>query len=811
MLINLMKIVLRNLKRNKAFAILNIAGLAISIGCGLVIYNIISYESGFDSWQTHYSNIYRLINEYKVPTEGAIYSEGQVHPLGRALRDDYPGVDAVMTFYAGEGQVTIENSNGSSDMFQESSGLAYTEPNLFNIFDFKFLAGHPSDVLTNAGSVVITSSLAQKYFNLSPQMSGEALGRAITINNNITFRVTGVIADPPENTDLPFKIIGDYKSQTASNPYFRNGTDWNEYNSATNCYLLLPDNISASGFEKQLTDFFNKYNVRNPSIELKYVLQPLSDLHSGVCNNDNNRVVPEKRLIALGAVGLLLILLASINFINLSTAHAFRRVKEISIRKISGVSKLQLIFQFFGETLVISYIAALTGWLLSHFIFDYLEHFIGYKLNPDILQYPNSIIFLTILATGTGLLAGLYPSIVMAGINPFGTKRSLIAFENTKSLLVRRTLVIAQFIISLVLIIGTLVMHFQMRYFLNADLGFNKDAILVSTLPDANTEKLQVLKGELLKNPGIEKVSYATRPPMANWRVNNEINYPTLEKNRYSGNLKTADEDYLDLFRLRLIAGRNFFETKNTGEAVVNRKLTRLLGFNDPHDALGEKFEYGRGGLQFTIIGVVEDFHAESLHQEMDNVIFSNLPWNIKEIAIKFDPAIINQSGFKETIDKVKSEWNTIFPDDIFDYSFLGQQIKDMYKEEIHITSLFQLFAIISILIGCLGLYGLISYVTSRKVKEIGIRKINGAKVSEILVMLNTDFIKWVAIAFLIACPIAYYTMHKWLENFAYKITLSWWIFALAGVLALGIALLTVSWQSWRAATRNPVEALRYE
>ena len=220
MIMNLMKIVMRHLKRNKAFTILNIAGLAISIGCGLVIYNIISYESGFDSWQTHYANIYRLINEYKVPTEGAVYSEGQVHPLGRALRDDYPGVDAVMTFYAGNGQVTIENSNGTSNKFKESSGLAYAEPNLFNIFDFKFLAGNPSDALTNTGSVVITSSLAQKYFNLSPQMSGEALGKAITINNNITFRITGVMADPPENTDLPFKIIGDYKSQTASRPLF---------------------------------------------------------------------------------------------------------------------------------------------------------------------------------------------------------------------------------------------------------------------------------------------------------------------------------------------------------------------------------------------------------------------------------------------------------------------------------------------------------------------------------------------------------------------------------------------------------------
>lgn len=811
MVTNLVKIVLRNLRRNKTFSVLNIAGLAISIGCGLVIYSIISYESGFDSWQTHYANIYRLINEYKVPTESAMYGEGQVHPLGKALRDDYPGIDAVMTFYAGEGQISIENNDGSSDMFQESSGLAYAEPDIFNIFDFKFLAGNPSNALTNTGSVVISSSLAQKYFDLTPQRIEEALGKAITINNTITLQVTGIISDPPENTDLPFKIIGDYKSQTASNPYFRNGTVWDEYNSATNCYLLLPDNISASGFEKQLTDFFTKYNVRNPSIDQKYILQPLSELHSGVCDNYNNRVVPKKRLIALGVIGLFLILLASINFINLSTAQAFKRVKEIGIRKISGVNRLQLTAQFFSETLMISYIAALIGWLLSRFIFDYLEYFIGYKLNPDILQYPKSIVFLLILATGTGLLAGLYPSIVMAGLNPFSTKKSLVTFENTKSLLVRRTLVITQFTISLVLIIGTLVMHSQMYYFLNADPGFNKDAILISTLPDANTEKLQVLKSELLKNPEIEMVSFATRPPMADWRVGNMINYPTLEEDRYLGNLKTADENYLDLFSLKLIAGRNLFETKDNGEAVVNRKLTRLLGFNDPRDALGEQFEYGNRGLKFTIVGVVEDFHAMSLQQEMDNVIFSNLPWNIQEVAIKFNPAIINQSGFKETLAKIKNEWNIVFPEDIFDYSFFDRQISGMYEQEIHFTNLFQLFTIVAILIGCLGLYGLISYVTNSKVKEIGIRKVNGARASEILAMLNADFIRWITISFLIACPVAWFAMHKWLENFAYKTRLSWWIFGLAGVLAMGVSLLTISWQSWRAATRNPVESLRYE
>ena len=267
----------------------------------------------------------------------------------------------------------------------------------------------------------------------------------------------------------------------------------------------------------------------------------------------------------------------------------------------------------------------------------------------------------------------------------------------------------------------------------------------------------------------------------------------------------------MDLFQLKFVAGENYSAKKDNGNAVVNRKLTELLGFMDPSKALGERFKYGRGNFEFAIVGVVEDFHAQSLQQNMENVIFSNFSRNNKEMAVKINPATASLSGLKEAVERIQSEWQNTFPDVIFNYNFLDEQIAGLYNEEQRTTRLVQLFAIIAIIIGCLGLFGLISYVTSVKIKEIGIRKVNGAKISEILTMLNKDFIKWVVIAFVIAVPIAYYAMNKWLENFAYKTTLSWWIFALAGLLALGIALLTVSWQSWRAATRNPVEALRYE
>ena len=756
-------------------------------------------------------NIYRLINEYKDPVEGIIYYESQVHPLGEALRNDFPGIDAVMTFYAAKAQVSIENSNGYIEKYQENTGLVYAEPNIFKVFDFDFLAGDPSTAIADKGSVVISSSLAQKYFNLSEKEVGEALNHVLIINNKSALQVRGIIANPPKNTDLPFKIIANYEDQAASNDYFGSGTDWNEYSSYTNCYLLLPSQISAAIFENQLVDFYHKYHKEDSNHEQKYVLQPLSELHSGLCNNYNKRQVSTKSLMILGLIGLFLIVIASINFINLSAVQATKRFKEIGIRKIFGENKAQSIYQSLLESVLISFIAAFLGILMAHFLLIYLEDIIGFSLNLDLLTNPNMLIFLILLATTIGVLSGLYPAIIIAKMSSNVALKSSLALKTSSlSLSVRRSFVVIQFTISLVLIIGTLVMNQQLKYFSNKDLGFNKEAILLANLPNSNKDKLELLKSKLLNYPGIEMVSFGTRSPLADWKVSNAINYHTIEENQYWGNLKNIDEDYLKLYRLELIAGENISSVQNTGDAVVNRKITKLLEFEKAYEALGEKFKYGRE-LEFTIVGVVEDFHARSLQKEMENVIFSNYTFNINEMAVKINPASLSQAGHLQSIKIIQTEWDEVFPDDIMNYTFFDEKIASLYKEEKNTSKLIQLFAIIAILIGSLGLYGLISYVIIQKTKEIGIRKVNGAKVSEILTLLNKDFVKWLAIALVIASPIAYYTMNRWLENFAYRITLNWWIFALAGFLALLIALITVSWQTFNAARRNPVEALRYE
>ena len=812
MLRKLFKTIWSHLTINKIYTAINIGGLAIGIGCSLVIYKIIAYESSFDSYHKNHKNIYRLINEYKDPIEGIKYQEGQVHPLGEALRNDFSGIDAVMTYYAAEGQISIENSNGDIQKYQENTGLVYAEPNIFKVFDFNFLAGDPSKALLDKGSVVITSSLTQKYFNLSAEEVDEALGRFLIINNKGTLQVSGIISDPPMNTDLPFKIIATYKDQTLSNPYFKEGVDWQEANSATNCYLLLSNGLSVTAFENQLSAFFLKYHKKDNTIDQNYVLQPLSELHSGLCNNYSKRQVPDKSLWILGIIGLFLIIIASINFVNLSAVQATKRFKEIGIKKIYGESKPQSIFQFLLESVFISYIAAFIGLQIARFLFIYLEGDIGYQLNSDLLTSPHTLIYLILLATTIGLLSGLYPSMIIAGMSAkVALKSSLNQKYSSVSLSIRRILVIIQFTISLVLIIGTLVMNQQLIYFFNKDLGFNKESILLATLPDSNKDNRELLKAKLLKYSEIEMVSFGTRSPLADWKVYNFINYPSIEKDEYYANLKTADEDYCNLFKLKFIAGQNYSNIQNNGDVVVNRKLTELLGFNNPQEAIGEIFEYGSNGTELNIVGVVEDFHAQSLQKRMENVIFSNLSFNINEMAVKINPTTLNLSGYQEIVNKVRTEWDGVFPNDILNYNFFDDKIASLYKEEKNTSNLIQLFAIIAILIGSLGLYGLISHIISQKTKEISIRKVNGAKVSEILVLLNKDFMIYFAIAFIIACPIAYITMDKWLQNFAYKTELSWWLFALAGSVVMVIALTTVSGQTFTAARRNPVEAFRHE
>jgi ABC-type antimicrobial peptide transport system permease subunit len=803
----------RNMKREKLFAFMNITGLAVGIGCGLVIYKIITYELSFDAHHSNYKNIYRLIAEFNHPQYGTGYSEGQVHPLGEALRNDFTGVDAVMTYYAGEGQVTVIDAKGNHDRFHEYKGIAYAEPNIFRVFDFRFLAGDPATALVNQGSVVLTSDLVMKYFKVPANEVSSAIGKTITINNINPLQVTGVIANTPATTDLPFTLIGNYEDQVASNPYFNQGTDWDEYNSNTNCYLAVSKTLPAETLQEMLPEFMVKYSGKERASFAKYILQPLSELHydSRVANY-NKRQISYSMLGILAVIGLFLVISACINFVNMSTAQAIKRAKEVGVRKSLGVRTGQLIRQFLGETVFISFLSSIAGVMIAQVLFMMLEGILGYQLKVEIFNNPGELTFILALMIAIGVLSGFYPAIVLAGMNPINALKNSLTVKGTSGLLsLRRSLVVVQFVISQVLIIGTIVAGQQMDYFLGNEVGFAKEAIVVSKVPGSSPEKRDALKNILLKQRGVEMMTFSCASPMARFRVSNPIQHPSIGKDEMvDGNLKTADENYIELFHLQLIAGRNLPEEKNTMDAVVTRKLTKTLGYQSPEQALGDKFKYA-SDMEFKIIGVVEDFHSTSFHNPMENVILSNLPWNIFEMAVKINTAPGNFSEVQHTITGIKTEWDKLFPETIFDYTFLDQQIARMYENERKTSQLFQIFSAIAIFIGCLGLYGLVSYMANQKTKEIGIRKVMGASAANIFGIFSKEMLKLVVIAFLIATPLAWYVMKSWLEGFNYKVTLSPVFFVSAMLISMTVAFVTIAYKAIAASYANPVDSLKSE
>lgn len=812
MLKNYIITALRNIKREKFFALMNIAGLALGIGCALVIYKIISYELSFDTHHKNYEHVYRLVCE-SITGSGVNSDVAVPHPLGKALRNDFSEIEVAMTHYSRNGQITVSESGKEDHLFFEENGIAFVEPSIFDVFDFQFMEGEKINCLSNPNSVVITSDLAQKYFNLKENDLHSAIGRSIIYNGKLMATVTAIISNPPLNTDIPFKVFFKYEDQINTN-YGKDGSEWYSSSSATNCYLLLPEKHSVSNLTAQFPAFIDKYLEDNASEKEKFLLQPLSEMHSNDTyqNYGGNQVTPNM-LFSLGIIGLFLIITASINFINLTTAQAIKRSKEIGIRKTLGGTKNQLIYQFLGENILIAFLSAFFGLIISELLLVHLEDIIGYRLSIDMFSNPDTLIFLVVLSIVVGLLSGLYPAIMMSRMNPvMALKNSINSTSKTGMLSLRHLLVVTQFTISQILIMGTLVVSMQIDYFMNKDMGFKKDSILTSVLPDRDTNKLALYKQKLMELPEISKVSFGLASPLGEHNSFTDISHASLSSDdEYFASIKLADEEYLDLYELKLIAGRNYTKIDSSTNVVVNRKITKLIGFDNPEEAIGEKLSTGWGGTQFKIIGVVDDFHSNSLHEGIDYVVFTKVSTRFHEVSIKFNTSNAGVADIERIVKHAEASYSSIFPGFVYDFEFYDDFIADQYEEEQRTAKLFQLFAIIAIFIGCLGLYGLISYIANQKTKEIGIRKVLGASLFNILRIFSIEILVLILIAFAIAAPIGYFSMSYWLGEFVYRINLSPQLFLIAFSVSLLIALFTIAYKSVSASLANPVNSLKDE
>ncbi|UXP31194.1 FtsX-like permease family protein [Reichenbachiella agarivorans] len=605
-------------------------------------------------------------------------------------------------------------------------------------------------------------------------------------------------------------MLFEYHGQAPSNPYFKEGKEWNSTSSNTNTYILTSKEFDPKQFDEKLVEFVEKHYSKEETETERFVTQPLSSIHFDEEYGAYSRTIPKEFLYALAAIALFLVLTACINFINLATAQAANRAKEIGVRKAIGAQSSQLIVQFMLEIALITFVSIIASLAIAEIMFILLEDILGYRLILDLLNDLPSIGFLTVLFLVVSFTSGFYPSILLSKMNAILALKSKITTKtNSGGLSLRKGLIVFQFALSQFLIIGTLIVDAQMEFFSKKKLGFETQAVINSGLPDQDDTKRERFREIMLQSPHISGITFAISQPTGNSNSFSNINYAPLDsKNSYHANFKFCDEYYMDFFDLELIAGQKIHKIDSfPTEILINRKLADLMGFKDNYQAvIGEKLVTGVGGDK-KVIGVVENFHTQSLEDDIDYTVLIYLPSVFYSFSIK----ISSLDQIKSGISHFEESWEKVYPEHVLDYEFYDQELKERYETEQSITSLMRIFSLISILIGCLGLYGLISFIAINRTKEIGVRKVLGASVLSILGIFSKEILTLTVIAFVIASPLAFYVMNEWLSGYTYHIDIGYEFFALSFIMTLVIALVTISHRSITTAMLNPAKTLKDE
>ncbi|HKC35161.1 MAG TPA: ABC transporter permease, partial [Chitinophagaceae bacterium] len=802
MIKNYFKTAFRNLLRRKNYTIINIAGLAAGIAICLVIFIVIRYEMSFDDYHKKKDRIYRVLTEYHhADSPDIFYGKGVPSPLPLALKTNFPQVEKVATVYSeGNDQIQVLDDNGQPiKKFKEEHGVFFTEPSLFDIFDFKWLAGNASS-LKDPNSVILTQTIAEKYF-------GDwqfAIGKTIKWNNKDILKITGILADIPGNTDLQLKVVISFGTGYTAD--FAKSTNWDGTGSSYGCYILLPRDVSASSFNTRLRAFVKK--MKSPENKDSHILQPLNKIHYDTKTGDfSNRTISPGLIRALWLIGAFILLIACVNFINLSTAQAVNRSKEVGIRKVLGSNKTGLKIQFITETFLIVFISILAAVVIAILTLPFIGKVLSKPLSFDITGSSAIILFLLSLGIVVTALAGFYPSIVLSRFNPINALKNKMAVAGTKGISLRRGLVVFQFVIAQALIIGTLIIVKQMNYFTRQPLGFDKTAIVNIPFPgdSIGTSKLDYLRKELAGIKNIQNVSFSSNTPVEDdndmWSTF-KFDHAAKETDFYAIT-KFADDQYIPTYKLPLIAGRNLQPSDTAREFLVSEKLVKNLGIINAQDILNKEINLW-GSINGKIVGVIKDYNDRSFRRGIDPVLITTVKRGYNQAGIKLITADV--SSAMTSIEKI---WGQTFPEFVFEYKFLDDKIESFYKQENQLSSLYKIFAVIAIFLSCLGLYGLASFMAVQRIKEVGIRKVLGASVSSVVYLFSKEFIILITIAFIIASPVVWYFMDKWLQDYVYRINISWWIFIVGGISAIIIALITVSFQAIKAAIANPVKSLR--
>ncbi|WP_162426131.1 ABC transporter permease [Pontibacter pudoricolor] len=791
---------MRSLVRNKSYSILNIAGLALGITCSILLFLVIQYQLSYDSFHLKADRIYRLVVTFP---ENDFNTPASHFPLAANMRSNNKLGFEEITQIKGDAGARINipsNGTGTGKKFLVDENIGFIEPSFFDVFDFNT---GPVDVrshFTEPNVVILTKSLATKYF---PDQN--AIGKVIRYNNQYNLKVISVMPDMPGNTEFPFVMLVSYETIRKTLP-----TDWGNLSSDHQTFVVLPDNLSATRAEAAVNQFISKHTEReSPGHTLHYLMQPLKDIHYNTSFYGAFAQTPisKELILAMAIVGIVLLLTACINFINLATAQAIRRAKEVGVRKVMGSSRTQLVIQFLCETLLIVLCATFLSVILTELALPYLNTLLDLQITFSLVDDKLLLLFLGIQTLLVTLFAGFYPAFVLSSLQPITALRNRMSVQRFGGISLRQVLVVMQFTICQVLIICTLLVNEQMNFFRNKSLGFNKEAVITVFLPLNTGDKIQPLRQELLNNPAIREISFGSDAPSSgNISYGNFYFNHASKDEDFQTHKKFVDPYYFSLFDMKFLAGKAYPNSDSIHYMVINDTMRRKLGIKTPEDAIGKHLSLGDRRFAGTIVGVVADFHQASLASPIEPLVMTKNPEAYSVISAKID-----MTQQKEALQHLEKVWEKVYPDDVFNYKYLDETIAEFYQDEARQNTLFKIFSLIAIFIGCLGLYGLVAFMAAQRTKEVGIRKVLGASVFNITVLFSKEFIKLVLIAFLIAVPIAYYLMNLWLQDFSYRISLGYGAFILAGVATLTIALLTMSTQAIKAALSNPVLSLKSE
>jgi len=788
----------RNIRKNRMVSFINILGLSVGVTAAIVIYGFIRYNFSFDSFEPGKDRIYRVVTA----GEGS-GNPGVPVPALAALQKQATGLECtagIFEYYDANATVRI---GGTELTYKNQGSMVLADSNYFRIVPHQWLAGNPHTALNEPYSIVLSSSRAGFYFPGVP--ADQLMGREIVLSDSVRTRITGIVKDPEGNSDFVYQAFISMATLQAGNFRLQYGWDnWDQTSSKTQVLVKLIPGESANQVDRQLATIFKNHATGPDAAKTVHRLQPLSDVHS---NPDFGGKVNKQ---AMGGLALLvgfLLLLGSINFINLSTAQASQRAREIGIRKTFGGSRKQLIFQFLTETLLLTVMTVLISALL---IILSLKVLIPPDVPPGrMVNGWSALGFVALLIAAVTLFSGLYPAFVLSGFKPVQTlnNRILTASGKDRSAGLRKGLVVFQFVIAQVFVIAVVVVNKQVNYALQKDMGFRKEAILTIELPPdpQHPGKKYLLKEALRALPGVQRAAAGDQTPAFSGQASTVVTaYREGKEIKLSADVRRGDTGYLSVYNIPLLAGRQVMVSDTVTEVVINESLSRQLGFQKPADALGQILTID--GNDIPVAGVMGDFNQASVKTAVHPLFFTSGGGNTLHIALQPDPL-----SWQNAIAKIKKAWENVYPDSDFNYSFLDATISRLYQQDRALSVLLGFSAFIAVFISCMGMFGLVIFMTGNRKKEIGIRKVLGASVVKIMLLLSADFSRLLLVAVAIAIPVSWWMLHGWLQGYAYHTPLSWWVFVLGACIMMVIALSILCAKAARAARANPVKTLRSE